>query len=97
MGVSNRERIGKALDFLRQGLYFYVEQKMQAVHGSTWMTKAASHLRDHQKSKQQVDDIIREDVSALLTVVNREWDKVFKGSLSQPDRALDRRHLPSRG
>jgi ribonuclease-3 len=88
VGVSNRERIGKALDSLRQGLYFYAEQKMQAVHGSTWMTKAASHLRDHQKSKQQVDAIIREDVSALLTIVNREWDKVFKGSLSQPDRSL---------
>jgi len=88
MGVSNRERIGKALDSLRQGLYSYVEQKMQAIHGSTWMTKAASHLREHQKSKQQVDDIIREDVSTLLTVVNREWEKVFKSSLSQPDRAL---------
>ena len=88
MGVSNRERIGKALDFLRQGLYFYAEQKMQAVYGHTWMIKAVSHLRDYQKSKQQVDDIIREDVSALLMVVNREWDKVFKSSLSQPDRAL---------
>ena len=88
MEVSNRERIGKALDSLRQGLYFYAEQKMEAVHGSTWMTKAVSHLRDHQKSKQQVDAIIREDVSALLTVVNREWDKVFKASLSQPDRGF---------
>ncbi|WP_414566210.1 MULTISPECIES: ribonuclease III [unclassified Anabaena] len=86
--VLNRDRIGKALDFLRQGLYPYVEQKMQEVHGSSWMTKVASHLRDHQKAKQQINEIIREDVSALLTVVNREWDKVFKNSLSQPDRAL---------
>jgi ribonuclease III len=88
MGASNRERIGKALESLRQGLYSYVEQKMQATHGSTWMTKAASHLREHQKSKQPVDGIIREDISALLTIVNREWDKAFKNSLSQPDRAL---------
>ena len=88
MGVSNKDRIGKALDDLRQGLYPYIEKKMQAVHGSNWMAKATSHLRDHQKSKQQVDGIIREDVSAMLNVVNREWDKVFKGSLSQPDRAL---------
>jgi ribonuclease-3 len=86
--VLNRDRIGKALDFLRQGLYPYVEQKMQEVHGSSWMTKVGSHLRDHQKAKQQVNKIILEDVSALLTVVNREWDKVFKNSLSQPDRAL---------
>ena len=88
MGVSNREEIGKALDFLRQGLYFYAEQKMQAVYGCTWMIKAVSHLRDYQKSKQQVDDIIREDVSALLMVVRKEWNNVFKSSLSQPDRAL---------
>lgn len=88
MGVSNRDRIGQALDSLRQGLYFYAAPKMQTVHGSTWMTKAASYLRDHQKLKQQVDAIFSEDVSALLTVVNREWDKVFKGSLSQSDRAL---------
>lgn len=92
MGASNRERIGKALDSLRQGLYSYVEQKMQAKYSSSWMTQAISHLKDHQKSKQPVTDIIREDVSALLTIVNREWDKVFKGNqdqpLSQPDRAL---------
>lgn len=88
MGVSNREQIGKALDSLRQGLYPYVEQKMEAVHGSTWITKATSHLRDFQKAKQQAADVIQEDISALLTVINREWDKVFKGNLSQPDRAL---------
>jgi ribonuclease III len=88
MGISNQEWIGKALDSLRQGLYPYVEQKMEAVYGSTWITKAASHLRDFQKAKQQAADVIQEDVSALLRVVNREWYKVFKGSLSQPDRLL---------
>ena len=88
MGLSNKERIGKALDSLRQSLYPYFEQKMQEVHSSTWAEKATSHLKEYQKSKQQADDIIREDVSALLTVVNREWDKVFRNSLSQPDRSL---------
>ena len=88
MGVSNKERIGKALDYLRQGLYPYIEQKMQVEYKTTWMTRATSHLQDHQKSKQQVDNIIREDVSAMLTVVSREWNKAFKGSLSKPDHAL---------
>jgi ribonuclease-3 len=61
---------------------------MQAIYGSTWMTKAASHLRDYQKAKQPVDDIVRQDISALLAVANKEWDKVFKSNLSQPDRTL---------
>lgn len=86
--VNNRDIIGKALESLRQGLYPYVEQKMQVVYSSDWTQKATSHLRDFQKAKQQADDIIREDIAALLTVVNREWEKVFKVNLSQPDRAL---------
>ena len=88
MGESNRERIGKALEALRQGLYEYVKEKMHGVYGDDWRQKATSHLRDFQKSKQPAEDIIREDVSALLTIVNREWEKVFKSNLSQPDRAL---------
>ena len=88
MGVSNNERVGKALEFLQQGLCLYIEQKMQAVHGSNWMAKATSHFRDYQKSKQQVGGVILEDVSTMLIIVNKEWDKVFKGSLSQPDRSL---------
>jgi ribonuclease-3 len=92
MGVSNHERIGKALDSLRQGLYPYFQQKMQAKYGSAWMTKAASHLRDHRKSKQPVDDVIYEDTYSLLKIVNKEWEEVFKGKpdqpLGEPDRAL---------
>jgi ribonuclease-3 len=88
MGVSNRDRIGKALDSLREGLYPYVEQKMQEVYGSAWIKKVPSYLPDRQKAKQQVKDIISEDVSALLKVVIRAWDEVFKSSLSQVDRAL---------
>lgn len=88
MGVSNKQRVGKALDSLRQGLYPYAEQKLQAVHGSIWATKVASYLKNFQKEKNQASDVIKEDISALLIVVNREWDKVFKKILSQPDRSL---------
>ncbi|WP_434684194.1 Swt1 family HEPN domain-containing protein [Pseudanabaena minima] len=88
MGANNRDSIGKALESLRQGLYVYVEQKMQSVYGSDWLQKAVSLLPNHQKSKQQAENFIREDVAALLTVLNKEWEKVFKGNLNQPDRAL---------
>jgi ribonuclease-3 len=88
MGLSNRERVSKALDFLCEGLYVYVEQTMQMVHGVDWIAKAALHLRDYQTPKRQADHIIRGDISALLTVVNREWEKVFKDNLSKSDRAL---------
>ncbi len=88
MGVDNKERISETLESLRQGLYTYVEQRMQTVYVDNWIARAATHLRDYQKLRRQANDIIREDVSALLTVVNREWDNVFRSHLSQSDRAL---------
>lgn len=88
MKVSNQQRVGKALDSLRQGLYPYTEKKLNEVYGSAWPTKVVSYLKNFQKEKHQASDVIKEDISALLIVVNREWDKVFKKILSQPDRSL---------
>ncbi|NEQ96833.1 MAG: hypothetical protein F6K30_08935, partial [Cyanothece sp. SIO2G6] len=85
--MSNKERIGKSLDLLRQGLYPYVKQKMQADYGDEWVDNAGSYLRDYQKVKQELETILQEDTSALLTVIAR--DKVFKRKtgLSRPDLA----------
>jgi ribonuclease-3 len=90
MKISNHDRIGKALESLRQGLYPYAEQKMQEVHGNSWQKKAESHLREHQKPKRKGSKILQEDVSALLIVINREWENTFKDHLSQADRSLVR-------
>jgi ribonuclease III len=86
--MNNREKVGKALDLLCQGLHPYIQQKMQGGYDAGWQDRAAIHLKEHQKSKRQVESILCEDVSALLTIVNREWEKVFKDNLSKADRAL---------
>ena len=90
MAISNHERVGKALSFLSQGLYPYVEREMKAVHRERWLTIATSHLSDEPTLKRNPVDIIREDVSALLTVVLKQWDKVFKikKNLGYAERAL---------
>ncbi|MEG4216972.1 ribonuclease III [Microcoleus sp. Pol14C6] len=90
MTISNHERVSRALNILGQGLYPYVEQEMQAVHGDRWRTVATSHLPDHQTSKRNVADPLREDVSAQLIVMSKQWDKVFKRNknLGQGERTL---------
>jgi len=88
MGMNNRERIGKALDSLCQGLHVYVEQKMQIAYGNNWITRVALQLRNPQKPERPADDVIREDISSLLTLVTREWEKVFKDKLNKSDRSL---------
>lgn len=88
MAISNHERVGRALTFLGQGLYPYVEREMQAVHRDRWLTAAKSCLSDDQTLKRNPEDILREDVSALLTVMSRHWDKVFRKKLRHAERAL---------
>src|SRR5207237_7451446 len=71
-----------------QGLYPYVRREMEAVHRDRWLTAATSCLSDDQTLKRNPEDILREDFSALLTVMSRQWDKVFKKKLGHAERAL---------
>jgi ribonuclease III len=93
MAINNRERVDRALNILGQALYPYVEREMQAVHKERWLTTAQSCLPDHQTSKDNPENILRRDVAALLIVMSKQWDKVFKKNqknkgLSQSERAL---------
>ena len=36
MAITNRERIGKALDLLNEGLRPFVERELKGVHGNKW-------------------------------------------------------------
>jgi ribonuclease III len=88
MAISNHERIGKSLTLLGQGLYPYVEQHMRAIYGNAWLTQAKSCLSQDSTLKRTIEETLREDVSALLTVITRRWEKVFKPNLSHNERAF---------
>lgn len=88
MAISNHERVGKALILLSQGLYPYVAQKMQAIHGNSWQKAASSYLPKDQSLRRNSADILREDVSALLTFMLKQWEEVFKKNMGYAERAL---------
>ncbi|MFB8793471.1 MAG: ribonuclease III [Microcoleus sp.] len=89
MAISNHERVTKALNILGQGLYPYVEQKMQTVHGDRWLAKAQDCLTNNKIPKiKKIDNILREDISILLSVVSKQWDDVFKKHLTPCEKAL---------
>ena len=89
MAISNHERVTKALNLLGQGLYPYVEQEMQAVHGDRWLAKAQNCLPNNKIPKiKKIDNILREDISILLSVVSKQWDDVFKKHLTLCEKAL---------
>jgi ribonuclease-3 len=88
MAISNHERVGQSLGFLGQGLYPYVEQQMRAIYGNAWLAQAKSCLPEDSTLKRTIEEALREDVSALLMVMTKRWEKAFKSHLSHTERAF---------
>lgn len=88
MAISNHERVGRALNLLRDGLYPYIEREMKAIHGDRWLIPASSSLPDHYVARREVQDVLKEDVSALLMVMWEQWNNVFRNTLGRTERSI---------
>ena len=44
MAITNKERVGRALDTLKEGLYPFVEREMRSAYDKHWENHALSHL-----------------------------------------------------
>ena len=75
MALSNRDRLGKALDQLRDGLLPYISRQLEGNIGPSWQDRLPPPANNLQ------------DVSVLLGLFMDHWQNVFKKPLSQSDRA----------
>src|SRR3990170_2962325 len=87
MAITNQERVGKALDLLRDGLRPFVERELRAHLGKYWITQATSGWREDvnwpegQESPQM-------DIAALLRLMWEQWNDVFRKTLGHAERSL---------
>ncbi|MFT0813232.1 Swt1 family HEPN domain-containing protein [Synechococcus sp. OH20] len=88
MAISNHERVGRALNLLRQGLYPFVVREMQAFHGENWLNVAADTLPQSSPKSKSPEQILEQDVAALLTLMWEQWNTVFRQTLGQAERTL---------
>ncbi len=88
MAISNHERVGRALNLLRDGLYPFVEREMKAIHGDRWLIPASASLPDHYVARRDVQDVLKEDVSALLMVMWEQWNNIFRNTLGRSERSI---------
>jgi ribonuclease-3 len=86
--MNNRDRIGRCLDLLKQGLYPYFEQRMKEAYGGQWLSQAEKALSKDATLKRTFEDTLKEDISVILNIINKRWEKVFKPHLSSVERAL---------
>ena len=88
MAISNHERVSRALNLLRDGLYPFIEREMKAVHGDRWLIPASASLPDHYLRNKTIQDVLKDDVSALLIIMWDQWNTIFRKVLGQSERTL---------
>jgi len=82
MAISNRERVGKGLELLAEGLAPFVQRELKAHLGRNWEQSA----RDAQRGT--AGEIHWSDPQVLLSVMWDQWNAVFRNSLGHGERSL---------
>ncbi len=86
MAITNHERVGKALDLLKEGLRPYVEREMRTRYGGSWVNEVKATLSDTRLTGGASG--APTDVAALLVVMDRSWGEVFRNTLGKVERSL---------
>jgi predicted AAA+ superfamily ATPase len=86
MAITNQERVGKALEFLKAGLVPFVEREFKAKYGDGWAHEVKDILSDTRLGTGNTESL--NDVAALLVVMDRKWTEVFRQVLGKSERSL---------
>lgn len=86
MAITNHERVGKALDLLKNGLAPFIEREFKTKFGTNWAFEMRDVLTDTRLGVNK-DEAIH-DVAVLLVVMDRKWGDVFRQILGKTERSL---------
>jgi len=86
MAITNQERVGKAMELLREGLAPFVERELENQHPGEAEAAARRFLgEDRTVAARPVPDW---DVAALLKLMWQAWNAVFAKTLGRAERSL---------
>lgn len=88
MAISNHERIGKALDLLKDGLRPFVERELKAQYAQLWFEEVKSAVSETQANLFGTEKAPLWDSAMLLAVMGSQWNTVFRKTLGHAERAL---------
>jgi len=87
VATTNIERVGRAMELLKEGLRPFVEREFRAKYGDNWRVQAAGALRqDHEALAAAGDAHL--DAQALLALMWNMWNEVFRDVLGHAERSL---------
>jgi len=86
MAITNHERVGKAMDLLKQGLAPFVDRELRSLYKDKAPAEATRFLgEDRLLSKK---GIVEWDAAALLKLMWEAWNDVFRRTLGPAERSL---------
>ncbi len=88
MAITNYERVGKALNVLKDGLRPFVERELKAQYQTSWFEEVKTSLTPQQLTFAGTAEEPFGDISTVLTVIWNQWNAVFRKILGQAERTL---------
>lgn len=88
MAITNHERVGKALDLIKDGLLPFVERELKAEHAQAWFEEVRAAVGPSQANLFRDEAQARWDAASLLTVMWNQWNVVFRKTLGPAERTL---------
>ena len=86
MAITNHERVGKAMDLLKQGLGPFVEREFKNSYKDKAVAEATRYLgEDRLLAKKAIGEW---DAAALLKLMWEAWNDVFRRTLGPAERSL---------
>src|SRR5580700_11930310 len=86
MAITNHERVGKAMELLKQGLGAFVEREFTSTYKDKAGAEAIRYLgEDRLLAKRAMSDW---DAAGLLKLMWESWNDVFRRTLGPADRSL---------
>ena len=86
MAITNHDRVGKALELLRDGLRPFVDRELEAKYGKYWITTVTSGWsRDVDWGANDEPHL---DAAVLLRMMWDQWNLVFTRTLGHSDRSV---------
>ena len=86
MAITNQERIGKAMDLLRQGLAPFVDREFRNVHKAQALAEALRYMGDDRLYAKKA--LTEWDVAGVLKLMWDAWNDVFARTLGRAERSL---------
>ncbi len=88
MAITNQERVGKALEMLKDGVAPFVERELKAQDAQGWLGIVRQSVHETQVKLFKDEAPPKWDAASLLAVLWNQWNTVFRKTLGQSERTL---------